>query len=281
MFSERDYNRRPQQRGNSWKYSAVTTLILINIAVFILSVINPNLIGLGCISTDAPHQIWRLVTYQFFHASFGHIFWNMYGLWLFGHLLEPILGKTRMYILYLFSGILGGIFFLLANGPHSQCIGASGSEFGVMVATAVTFPYAEFSLIFPPIRMKLWVLALVYCGLEILYQVGGVSGGVAHLAHLGGALGGFLYMRRLLKHSNSQNPWSFFRRNREESQKREEPREHEYSYNPSEPFVFDQDELNRILDKMSRQGYAQLTSQEKLTLKRAGEELKRRKNSDD
>ena len=257
----------------------MTTLIIINIAVFVLSNINPSLVGLGCIDTNSPAQFWRLFTYQFFHASFGHIFWNMYGLWLFGHIIEPVLGRTRMYILYLFSGLIGGIFFLLANGPNSYCIGASGAEFGVMVATAVAFPYAEFMLIFPPIRMKLWVLALVYCGLEILYQIGGANGGVAHLAHLGGALGGFIYMRRLIRLA-SHNAGGFGRRRRQEPPKQEETRRAEPEYNSSEPFVFDQDELNRILDKMSRQGYSQLTSQEKYTLKRASEELKRRRNQE-
>ncbi len=256
------------------EFSAVWTLIFINIACFLLQNINENILNVFALDSRAPFQIWRLVTYQFFHASFGHIFWNMYGVWLFGRMLEQVLGKTRFYILYLFSGVLGGIFFLIANmGSFAGCIGASGAEFGVMVATAMTFPQVEFLMLFPPIRMKLWVLALVYCGLEIFYQFGGINGGIAHMAHLGGALGGFIFMRRLLH--IARNNRGGYRRPAPEPQPEPDPDPVEDS---NEPYVFNQDELNRILDKMSRQGYAQLTAEEKRALRRAANELKQNRS---
>jgi hypothetical protein len=146
-----------------------------------------------------------------------------------------------------------------------------------MVAAAMAFPQARFMLLLPPIPIKLWVMVLFYCGLEIYYQMAGSNPNVAHLAHLGGALGGFLYMRRLgvrayvpqwlrrLFGASSRPRWQA------------PPRPSEPP--PSEPFVYSQDELNRILDKMSRQGYAQLTEQEKWTLRESAEELRRRRNS--
>ena len=275
MFSDRDYYRRQPSYQRGWHFSAVTTLILINCACFLLSSINPHILDRTALVGLVPGQVWRLVTYQFFHASFGHIFWNMYGLWLFGSMLERVLGKTRIYVLYLFSGVIGGLCFLLANwGSRAGCVGASGSEFGLMVAAAVAFPKADFFLIFPPVRLRLWVLAAIWCGLEVVYQLGGAQGGVAHLAHLGGALGGLLFMKRLLDASrrNGGARSNFWQRRPQPPRPEPEP-----TYDPSAPFVFDQTELNRILDKMSRQGYDQLTSAEKMTLKRAADELKKRR----
>lgn len=278
MLNERDYYRnpnpyrRPQRQG----FSAVWTLIFINLACFLLQSLNENILGLFALDSRVPFQVWRLVSYQFFHAGFSHLFWNMYGVWLFGRMLEMVLGKTRFYILYLFSGVLGGIFFLLANmgsPAGAGCIGASGAEFGVMVATAVAFPQAEFLMLLPPIRLKLWVLALIYCGLEIFLQFGGISQGIAHMAHLGGALGGFIFMRELLyiaRHHHGRD-------RRPEPEPTPEP-EPDPIDDSQEPFVFNQDELNRILDKVSRQGYAQLTAEEKRTLRRAANELKKNRN---
>lgn len=275
MFSDRDYYRQQSSSQRGWNFSAITTLIFINCACFLLSSINPHILDRVVLNGLVPGQLWRLVTYQFFHANFGHIFWNMYGLWLFGSMLERVLGRTRIYVLYLFSGVIGGLCFLLANwGSPAGCLGASGAEFGLMVAAAVAFPKAEFFLLLPPVRLKLWVMASIWCGLEVIYQLSNVQGNVAHLAHLGGALGGLLFMKRLLEVSrrNGGSGRGFWQRRPQPSRPAAEP---EPMYDSSVPFVFDQAELNRILDKMSRQGYDQLTSAEKVTLKRAAEELKK------
>ena len=194
----------------------------------------------------------------------------MYGLWLFGRDLEGLIGKARLIILYLFCGVLGGIFFLIANwGTPAGCIGASGAEFGIMVATAIAFPKATFFLIFPPLPVKLWVLALVYVGLELIENFNGAQDGIAHMAHLGGALGGLLYMKRLVASAMGSAP----RTRRTAPRPTPEPAT---AYDDSEPYAFDQKELDRILDKMSRQGYGQLTERERNSLRRFSEELKKR-----
>ncbi len=287
MLSDRDYFR--QQTGSAaayWqRHSIIFHLIVINIAVFILNMLtsgprNTSPVFLyGCLIPCDGYiwQIWRLITYQFLHRDFMHIFFNMYALWLFGRMIEPRLGRTRFLTLYLFSGVLGGIFYTLANyNMRMPCIGASGATFGVMVAAAMTYPNAEFFLMFPPIRMKLWVMVLLYCGIELFSEMSGGDRGVAHLAHLGGALGGFLFMRRLgtlkifFKHNDNRNGTS----SRQPPPRRPTPPPMDNT-----PFVFDQAEINRILDKMSRQGYEQLTDRERWTLQKASEELKRRRNN--
>ena len=120
------------------------------------------------------------------------------------------------------------------------------------------------------------VLVLLYCGIELFSEMSGGDRGVAHLAHLGGALGGFLFMRRLgtlkifFKHNDNRHGTSG---------RQPPPRQPTPPPMDNTPFVFDQAEINRILDKMSRQGYEQLTDRERWTLQKASEELKRRRNN--
>ncbi len=278
MLSDRDYYSRPSRR-NPWGFSAwsgVGTLIYLNAIIFLVQALldrNDTLMQGLALMGNKPWQLWRLVTYQFLHASFSHIFLNMYGVWLFGRMVEQALGKTRFLLLYLFSGVLGGVFFLLANqGSLVSCVGASGAEFGVMVAAALAFPQAQFFLLLPPIPVRLWVLALVYCVLEVVMLNN--NGTIAHIAHLGGALGGFLFMRQLLRpRRSSSGGWGPGRPSAPPPP-------------PKSPFTsqesdvsdapIDSEELNRILDKLSRQGIDQLTPREKASLSRAAEALKHR-----
>ncbi len=278
MLSDRDYYSRPPRR-NPWEFSSwsgVSTLIYLNAIVFLVVALldgHGTLTQAFALVGNKPWQLWRLVTYQFLHANFSHIFMNMYGVWLFGRMVEQALGKTRFLLLYFFSGILGGVFFLLANqGSPVYCVGASGAEFGVMVAAALAFPQAQFFLLLPPIPVRLWVLALGYCVLEVVML--NDNGSIAHIAHLGGALGGFLFMRRLMGLSR-RSPFS-----REPGRRPSPPPPRRPPFSSRESDVsdapIDSEELNRILDKLSRQGIDQLTPREKASLSRAAEALKHR-----
>ena len=286
MLSDRDYFNRPSPNNFWQRHSAVFLLIIANVVVYLLTMLTggtgtyerrPSLLVMGgaLLTGDSSYvwQLWRLVTYQFLHADFWHLFFNMYGVWLFGSMVEQRLGKTKTLTLYFFSGILGGIFFTLANlGSGASCVGASGSLFGLMVAAAIAFPQARMLLLIPPIPIKLWVMVVIYCAIEVLYSLSGAGGNVAHLAHLGGALGGLLFMYR---------PFTqlFTGRIRWRSSARRSTSTPPHAAPPSsaQPFEFSQEELNRILDKMSRQGYAQLTDDEKEYLRQSSEELKRQR----
>ncbi len=282
MFSDRDYyrnNGNPLDPRNPRGFSGVSLIILANVFFFLLQCLgNGFLESIFALDASRPLQVWRLVGYQFLHGNFTHILLNMYGVWLFGRWVEMALGKMRFLSLYLFSGILGGVFFLLANsGTDAGCVGASGAEFGVMVAAAIAFPKMQFFLLFPPLPVRLWVLALVYCAIEVL-SLGGPLDGVAHMAHLGGALGGLIYMHRLLVHGGrrnsrgrSGNPFAGGRASRNSPAGPSAPPKQDFG-----DVTYDQAELDRILDKVSRQGFGQLTPREQAVLRKASQELKKR-----
>ncbi len=291
MLNERDYFRRNDNgyrpQGYWARHSIIFHIIIANVLLFLL---NSEAMeeSLALISGMGLRQPWRLVTYQFLHANFTHIFFNMYGLWIFGRMVEEVLGRTRFLLMYLFSGVIGGLFFLIANAgapalaPAPACVGASGAVFGVMVAAAMVNPNARFLLLIPPVPVKLWVLVVVYCGIEIVQALMNSGGNIAHTAHLGGALGGFLFMHRLAR-ANGCPDW--LRRLFSPAPRRPWPRtdgerRQPSSFTPpadSTSYPVDPEELNRLLDKIARQGYEQLTEAEKETLRRSSEELKRRR----
>jgi hypothetical protein len=147
----------------------------------------------------------------------------------------------------------------------SICIGASGALFGLMVASALAFPDARIMLLIPPIPLKLRTFAIVYCILEIVLALS-AQGNIAHLAHLGGALGGFLYMRRLGCPAPFADALSNWWRKRQRSTP-------DVNINPDNPST---KEVNHILDRISEVGYDGLTEQEKAALKTASDNLRSR-----
>ena len=143
---------------------------------------------------------WQLVTYGFMHATDGiyHILFNMLALWIFGREMEHVMGSQR-FLIYWFVCVIGaGLTQLLVSvitGQPSVTVGASGGVFGLLLAFAMTFPNRIIVLLIPPIPMKAKYFVLIY-GLITLYL--GFSGGgsrIAHFAHLGGMLFGFLLIQ--------------------------------------------------------------------------------------
>lgn len=141
-------------------------------------------------------HVYQLITYMFLHGDFFHIIMNMYALWLFGSELEYYWGTKEFYKYYFITGIGAGVIYALFNyKSHIPVIGASGAVFGILLAFGLLFPERELFIIFPiPIRLKSKTFVFIIGGLEILYLMGG-SRGIAHLAHLGGILIGFIYLR--------------------------------------------------------------------------------------
>jgi membrane associated rhomboid family serine protease len=142
---------------------------------------------------------WQLVTYAFLHGSIMHIAFNMYGLWLFGREVEYMLGRRVFLQLYFASVISAGLMQLLATGYSGgdyPTIGASGGVFGVLLAYGMFFPNRVIMLLIPPIPMPAWLFVILYAVLELILGVTGTEAGVAHFAHLGGMIGGYLVIRR-------------------------------------------------------------------------------------
>ncbi len=296
MFSDRDYNRRTVYRGGFGGYrqsSILRPLIIANIAVFILQSLSPGLTGLLSLNFGdlRQFQVWRLGTYMFAHGNFFHILLNMWGLYIFGAPLEQQIGPHRLLRLYFVSGLIGGIIWLVFNASQIQVapgifiypsvIGASGSVFGTMMAAAMLAPNRQYMLLFPPIPMRLKTLVTVYAALEIYNTLQRAEGGrVAHLAHLGGLIGGYLFVvyavpgwrgfklhRFLLdriRHWRLRWRWARFR-----------------SVSSRQSFDQDDDDygddeitLDDILDKIGRDGLSSLTPRERRILQEARERLR-------
>jgi membrane associated rhomboid family serine protease len=141
---------------------------------------------------------WQVVTYAFLHAGLGHLFFNMLGLWMFGSELEQTWGRQRFIRFYAASVLTAAAAQLLVTwllGSMYPTVGASGGLFGLLLAYGMTFPNRTIVPLIPPIPMKAKVFVAIYGGLELLMGVTGTASGVAHFAHLGGMLGGFLMLR--------------------------------------------------------------------------------------
>lgn len=149
-------------------------------------------------------QPYQIATYMFMHADVMHIAFNMLSLYFFGSMVEMVWGHKRFLFYYLFCGVgalalhMGIQWWELSKegfDPMSfdGCmLGASGAVFGVYAAFAYLFPNQIISLMFPPISMKAKYFVMIMAGLELFYGVRGTGTGVAHFAHIGGALFGFL-----------------------------------------------------------------------------------------
>ena len=190
--------------GGTWT-PTIGWLVGINVGVFLLQNFNPLVTGwLGLVPGDVwPYRLYTLLTYAFLHGTVGHVFFNMLTLYFFGGDLDLFLGRRRFLTLYIGSALSGGLAALLL--PHNALvIGASGAVYGLLAAYAVYFPHTQVLLWFVlPIRM--WVLVTLWIGISLFYSVFGAGGGIAHLAHLGGAAFGLAYTLRLWK------PMPFFK----------------------------------------------------------------------
>jgi len=291
MLSDRDYMQPGlhRLRGTFRPRGSVLTLLLwANGIVFLLTGFgqNPRPMSLLWLRPDLirQFQVWRMVTYMFAHASFPHVLFNMWGLYVFGRPMEQRLGPTRFMYLYLTSGLVGGGVWLLANW-HPQAypvIGASGAVFGVMMAAAMAFPNQQILLLFPPIPMRLKTFVAGYAAIEILLalnQAQSHGGGIAHIAHLGGILGAFLYMRSLHARPYNAGRWSltaamarWWRETRARNARRHFRRTNGTDTEDDKLSA----ETDRILDKIGESGLDSLTPEERDTLSRARERLRER-----
>ncbi|MDC7245337.1 MAG: rhomboid family intramembrane serine protease [Sphaerochaetaceae bacterium] len=197
-----------------YSYTNVTVkLIIANVAVFILTMVSRQLyVALAMVPGYIVynHWYWQFMTYMFVHGGISHLFFNMFGLYIFGTPVERQLGSREFLLYYLLTGTLSGIFSFFAyliGGVNVVLVGASGAIFSVMFAFAVFYPNARI-FIFGILPVRAPVLVILYAAIELFNQVFNVAGGVAHLTHLAGFLFAYLYMLIRLK----INAFDHFRR---------------------------------------------------------------------
>jgi membrane associated rhomboid family serine protease len=176
-----------------------TLLIAANAGVFLLLVAAPGLLtSFALWPVGAGFQPWQLLTYAFLHGGLFHIAFNMFALYMFGSAIERVFGARRYLAYYLVCVLSAAIAQLLTaaiTGAVYPTVGASGGVFGLLLAYAIYFPHSRIMLIFPPIPMPARVFVVVYAVLELFLGVTGTEEGVAHFAHLGGLVGGFIMLR--------------------------------------------------------------------------------------
>lgn len=136
---------------------------------------------------------WQLVSYMFLHADLSHIFFNLFALWIFGQALENLWGTKRFLLYYFLTGIGAGIIQLFVSSGAT--IGASGAVFGILLGFGMMFPERRIMLLFPPIPIKAKYFVGIYGALELFNGLTRIDSGVAHFAHLGGLLVGFILIK--------------------------------------------------------------------------------------
>lgn len=197
-----------QPQGFSLLPPAVKHLLIINVLVFGADyVLQRQGIYLGNILAlfslqSGNFQVWQPLSYMFMHANLTHIFFNMFNLWMFGAAMENFWGTKRFLTYYLACGIGAGLLYMLLPGLHIT-VGASAAVYGLLLAFGMTFPNEYIYLYFlMPIKTKWFVTGMIV--IELLQGIFYSYDGVAHFAHLGGMLIGFLLIMWWRKHPFSR-----------------------------------------------------------------------------
>jgi len=298
------YNRPSMFGGFSFFPPVIKYLLISNVAIFIIQFFIFPAIKVGGIPLSSyfmhyfalnpigikefPFYPWQLLTYLFMHGNFWHLFMNMFALWMFGMELENIWGSKKFLGYYLMCGIGAGLSNLLIAPLFADTmfptIGASGSVYGILVAFGMLFPDREIFLYFLfPIKAKYFVL--IYMAIELLSV--GSNTGIAHAAHLGGGLIGFLYI--WLMRNNIDDLFRFNKKPKVTSRRptniysnrfyekyntgsEEDTSDAEY-YDKKSNNDITQERIDEILDKIGREGYKNLTDEEKRILFEASKKI--------
>ncbi len=263
----------------------VKLLLLVNLAGFLFN----NLLTVGKFSTflglsfDGLIEgyglgMLRVLSYQFIHSlSLSHIVWNMIWLYMFGTMIEGHgggiagrLGKIGLIKLYLLSGVVGGLMFVALSAMFGQfstpVIGASGAGYGVMMFAACVDPRRPISLILFSIELRYLVGFLIFVGLYSSYinLVQGAGGdGTAHSAHLGGALGGYLFYKVTMARGavSEVGPIAWWRRRAEQRNLGAARKQ--------------QETLDKILEKVHERGMTGLSAAERRFLERVSKQQRK------
>jgi membrane associated rhomboid family serine protease len=285
---DRDYfggDRR--QVANPPMPPVTKTLLIANLAIYFIDMLflRQAFVSWGCFTVQsafAEWRLWELVTFQFLHGSVGHVVFNSIGLYFFGPWMERWWGSGRFTAYYLLCGAAGAVFYTLLTllgilpergtlpGVLIPLVGASAGIYGLIVGVAFIQPKATVHLLIPPVSLSMRNAALLFIGLAVAVIVGDIlvggalfknSGGEA--GHLGGAILGFVLMKFPFLLRKGSRPRKIIRppEFRRKAPPKLRPR--------SEVDLQTANEVDRVLDKISREGLQSLTEAERKILHEA------------
>ncbi len=245
----------------------VLRIVIATIAVFALQTYVPGVNEtLAFVPQYALQHPWTFVTYMFLHGGFGHIFFNMLTFFFFGPRVEDRLGGKAFLGLYFTSGISGALLSIPVGAP---IIGASGAIFGVLLAYAWFWPRNQM-LIWGIIPIEARYMVLILTGMSLFFGFGVIPGesNVAHFAHLGGFVGGFIYLKILQRNAGNER---FKRQMQPPAPKLEtsaSAMDRWKRIKRDNLHEVNRDELDRILDKITASGIGSITPGEREFLER-------------
>ena len=305
-YYEKEYKRRLSLGHDG---NALVMLIAINLVIFVLfafvkvfyyfSYSQPdadinfandiyNNLALPASFHEFIKKPWTLITHMFYHYSVWHIISNMLWLWAFGYIFQDLTGSRKIFPVYIYGGLAGAAAFMLAFHliptlkEHIDNANAVGASAGIMAIAIATTTIAPGFRIFPMLNggIPLWVLTMIFVIIDLATIPGANSGG--HIAHLAGALAGYLFIFTLRKGydasewMNNFYDWINNLFNPSKPSKRKKGKHELFYRSKTQPFTktpnLTQQKVDEILDKINQKGYSHLTEEEKELLKRASEE---------
>ena len=283
-------------------------LLLVNAAVFLMALFGKDLalnlpgvgygslreyiVYFGAFFPTSTLEVWRYVTYMFVHVDFMHFFFNMLMLWMFGSEVAEWMGTRHFVSMYFFCGIFAALFsfFMCLLGlTNNPIIGASGALMGIFVAYYKFFPERMLLMFFIiPMKIKHAIWVMIF--LDIFFAGSGDM--IAHFAHLGGVVAGFIYMSiyqngsNFLYNSPLSGLFRLFSNNPEKYNRASSSRSSSYRRDSVEEpevlegevfYVDEQKRMDDILRKVEREGIQSLSESEREFLLKAGDKLRRRR----
>ncbi|MEJ2053412.1 MAG: rhomboid family intramembrane serine protease [Calditrichaceae bacterium] len=257
---------------------AIKNIVFINAIVFIMQILNQSLANVIS-NTFALHpifpadpriptmhiwQVYQLVTYLFLHGGFWHIFFNMFILWMFGSELEREWGTKEFLKYYFITGVGAGVFNLLLSGYPT--IGASGAVYGVMLAYALRYPDRLVYIYFLfPVKVK-YLMGFLFL-ISFFSTFGNSADGIAHAAHLGGIIVGFVYLKYWILTYKLKRFFGDISIKKPSSNLK-------YSKGKDDKTEYYRRVIDELLDKINHVGYLNLTEEEKTLLEEGSKYLR-------